>query len=74
MGRFQAACMKGADTDSQGLCRSAMDTQTRAVYLDRVTRVDAASDFFGEPHVPKKAITMGVATILEVTEQATSLC
>ena len=36
------------------------------MYLDRVTRVDAASDFFGEGHVPKKAITMGVATILEV--------
>ena len=57
-------------------CRSARDTRTRAVYLDRVTRVDAASDFFGEPHVPRKAITMGVATILEVSYQEciVSLC
>ncbi|CAL5226850.1 g9716 [Coccomyxa viridis] len=47
---------------------SARYTRTRAVYLDRVTRVDAASDFFGEPHVPKKAVTMGVATILEARE------
>lgn len=30
----------------------------------RVTRVDAASDFFGESNVPRRAITMGVATIL----------
>ena len=46
------------------------------MYLDRVTRVDAASDFFGEPHVPRKAITMGVATILEVSYQEciVSLC
>ena len=48
------------------LCRSERHTRTRAVYLDRVTRVDAASDFFGEPHVPRRAITMGIATILEV--------
>src|SRR4029077_16026865 len=27
-------------------------------------RMDAASDFFGEWHVPRKAITMGVETIL----------
>ena len=53
-------------------CRSGRDTRTRAVYLDRVTRVDAASDFFGEQHVPKKAITMGVATILEVRQVARS--
>ena len=48
------------------LPRSERHTRTRAVYLDRVTRVDAASDFFGEPHVPRRAITMGIATILEV--------
>ena len=34
--------------------------------------MDAASDFFGEVHVPKKAITMGVATILEVGVLAAS--
>jgi len=53
-------------------CRSGRDTRTRTVYLDRVTRVDAASDFFGEQHVPKKAITMGVATILQVGHGARS--
>ena len=37
---------------------------TRMITLDQVTRMDAASDFFGEENVPKKAITMGVGTIL----------
>ena len=31
---------------------------------DKVTRTDAASDFFGEENVPARAITMGVGTIL----------
>ncbi len=35
------------------------------VTLDQVTRIDAASDFFSEENVPKKAITMGVGTILK---------
>jgi len=35
------------------------------ITLDQVTRVDAASDFFGEENVPQKAITMGVGTILK---------
>jgi glucosamine-6-phosphate deaminase len=39
-------------------------SQTRLITLDQVTRIDAASDFFGEENVPKKAITMGVGTIL----------
>lgn len=43
---------------------SPRDSRTRLITLDRVTRMDAASDFFGEWHVPKKAITMGVGTIL----------
>ena len=38
---------------------------TRMVTLDQVTRIDAASDFFSEENVPKKAITMGVGTILK---------
>jgi glucosamine-6-phosphate deaminase len=38
---------------------------TRLVTLDQVTRIDAASDFFGEENVPRKAITMGVGTILK---------
>lgn len=37
---------------------------TRMITLDQVTRIDAASDFFGESNVPKKAITMGVGSIL----------
>jgi len=40
-------------------------SRTRLITLDRVTRVDAASDFFGEEHVPRRAITMGVGTILD---------
>ncbi|HEY5690628.1 MAG TPA: glucosamine-6-phosphate deaminase [Cyclobacteriaceae bacterium] len=40
-------------------------TQTRLITLDQVTRMDAASDFFGEENVPTKAITMGVGTILK---------
>lgn len=40
-------------------------THTRLVSLDQKTRIDAASDFFGEENVPKKAITMGVGTILK---------
>ena len=39
-------------------------TRTRLITLDKVTRVMAASDFFGEEFVPLRAITMGVKTIL----------
>jgi glucosamine-6-phosphate deaminase len=44
---------------------SARTSTTRLITLDRVTRKDAASDFFGETHVPRRAITMGVGTILK---------
>ena len=47
---------------------SVRDSRTRRLYLDTVTRADAASDFFGEENVPPQAITMGVATILEARE------
>ncbi len=40
-------------------------SRTRLISLDYLTMVDAASDFFGEENVPKKAITMGVGTILD---------
>jgi glucosamine-6-phosphate deaminase len=40
------------------------DSQTRMIWLDRMTRSDAAADFFGEQNVPRRAITMGVGTIL----------
>lgn len=43
---------------------SPRDSVTRRVALDRVTRLDAASDFFGEEHVPREAITMGIGTIM----------
>ena len=43
---------------------SPRDSRTRLITLDRVTRMDAASDFFGEWNVPRKAITMGVESIL----------
>ena len=33
-----------------------------------MTRKDAAADFFGEENVPREAVTMGVATILEARE------
>jgi glucosamine-6-phosphate deaminase len=44
---------------------SANDSRTRLITLDRVTRVDAASDFFGEWNVPRQAVTMGVGSILD---------
>ena len=43
-------------------------SRTRLVHLDNLTRVDAAADFFGEENVPREAITMGIATILEARE------
>ena len=46
------------------------ETQTRLVTLDSITRKDAAADFFGEDNVPREAVTMGVATILESREIA----
>lgn len=41
------------------------DSETRLITLDKVTRQDAASDFFGEENVPRRAITMGVGTIMK---------
>ena len=49
---------------------SGADSRTRLVHLDAVTRADAAADFFGEDHVPREAITMGIATILDAREIA----
>jgi glucosamine-6-phosphate deaminase len=49
---------------------SGIDSRTRLVALDTVTRRDAAADFFGEDNVPTEAITMGVATILDAREIA----
>ncbi|RYU79130.1 glucosamine-6-phosphate deaminase [Hymenobacter persicinus] len=40
-------------------------SRTRLITLDHITRTDAASDFYGEENVPRRALTMGVGTILE---------
>jgi glucosamine-6-phosphate deaminase len=44
---------------------STVESRTRLITLDGVTRSDAASDFFGEWNVPRQAITMGVGSILD---------
>ncbi|HEY3745093.1 MAG TPA: glucosamine-6-phosphate deaminase [Gemmatimonadaceae bacterium] len=49
---------------------SGVDSRTRRISLDTVTRRDAAGDFFGEDNVPTEALTMGVATIMEAREIA----
>jgi glucosamine-6-phosphate deaminase len=49
---------------------SGAESRTRLVTLDAITRKDAAADFFGEDYVPREAITMGVATILDAREVA----
>jgi glucosamine-6-phosphate deaminase len=49
---------------------SGSESRTRLIALDTVTRRDAAADFFGEQYVPREAITMGVATILDAREIA----
>lgn len=43
---------------------SQVSSVTRLITLDRVTRSDAGPDFMGLANVPRKAITMGVHTIL----------
>src|SRR6266511_2589956 len=45
-------------------------SRTRIVTLDTLTRKDAAADFFGVENVPREALTMGVATILDAKEIA----
>ena len=47
---------------------SGINSRTRMVTLDHLTIMDAASDFFGEEYVPRKAITMGVGTIMEAKQ------
>ncbi|MBE0535513.1 MAG: glucosamine-6-phosphate deaminase [Phycisphaerae bacterium] len=70
----QIAAAGGIDLQILGIGRSghigfnepgsSRDSRTRLVHLDKITRKDAAGDFFGEEHVPHSAITMGIATIL----------
>ncbi|MFN8579799.1 MAG: PIG-L family deacetylase [Gemmatimonadaceae bacterium] len=49
---------------------SGLESRTRLVTLDLVTRRDASADFFGEDNVPREAVTLGVSTILEAREIA----
>lgn len=49
---------------------SGAESRTRLVHLDNVTRKDAAADFFGDEHVPREAVTMGIASILAAREIA----
>ena len=43
---------------------SHINSGTRIITLDHITRVDASFDFNGIDSVPKRAVTMGVSTIL----------
>jgi glucosamine-6-phosphate deaminase len=47
---------------------SSVESRTRLVVLDTITRRAAAADFFGTENVPNEAVTMGVGTILEARE------
>lgn len=42
---------------------SHFNSGTRVITLDHITRVDAAPSFLGIANVPRKAITMGIATV-----------
>ena len=42
---------------------SHLNSGTRSITLDHITRVDAAPSFLGIENVPRKAITMGISTI-----------
>lgn len=71
----QIAAIGGIDIQLLGIGRtghigfnepgSDQSTRTRMITLDSVTRIDAASDFFGAENVPRRAVTMGVGTILD---------
>ena len=44
---------------------SGKHSRTRLITLDRLTRADAASDFYGQENVPRRAVTMDVGTIMD---------
>ena len=44
---------------------SGLNSPTRMVTLDSLTIADAAGDFYSAENVPRKAITMGVGTIMQ---------
>ncbi len=43
---------------------SSINSKTRLVRLDRITRLDAASSFFEFDNVPSRALTMGIGAIM----------
>ncbi|MFT4611885.1 MAG: glucosamine-6-phosphate deaminase [Glaciecola sp.] len=43
---------------------SHLNSGTRIITLDHITRIDAAPSFLGIENVPRKAITMGIGTVL----------
>ncbi len=47
---------------------SPIDSRTRLVTLDHLTRADAATDFLGTENVPVRAITMGIGTITQARQ------
>ena len=56
-----------SDSTSPAPARRAARDSSRSTH---VTRRDAAADFFGEDYVPREAVTMGIATILDAREIA----
>ncbi|MCL4138689.1 UNVERIFIED_CONTAM: hypothetical protein GTU68_040170, partial [Idotea baltica] len=44
---------------------SSIGSRTRLIVLDSITARDAASDFFHQENVPRRAITMGVGSIMD---------
>ena len=42
---------------------SHLNSGTRSITLDHITRIDAAPSFLGIENVPRKAITMGIGTV-----------
>ncbi len=47
---------------------AALNSGTRLITLDNKTRVDAASHFYSKDNVPRKALTMGIGTILNAKQ------
>ena len=47
---------------------SSRTDRTRKVILDPITRKDAASHFFGDDHVPRQGLTVGVGTIMDARQ------
>jgi len=44
---------------------SSLNSLTRLVSLDEITKTTVASDFYGKENVPRKALTLGIKTIMQ---------